>query len=245
MTTWRLPVINRSDKPRSHHGLTIYNECGECTECCIHMPCAEPDLTKPAGVACEHLTKSGCSMWQKAGFPKLCQNFFCAWRTDKYMARREEWRPDRVGVIVTFNGDVMNLWETRQGALQSEDVKAIRERHRGKFIITKLMPYGSLNNLIPTGKTPDGRHATSERRDPSIYTSHIPTGPGEITVVKHKGSARDGAMGHAGQFFRDHLDRQECRIDVGDEVETITREDFDKFKRRLLCVTEVGPSVPA
>ena len=119
------------------------NECGECKECCIALPVCEPELKKKAGVPCGHLCADGCSIYRQEGFPQLCKIYLCGWRQNKYLGKRIDYRPDKLGVIFQDNGDRLNVFETRTGALSNPQVKwaisRIREkRHR----LLKIHPFG-------------------------------------------------------------------------------------------------------
>lgn len=70
--------------------------CGDCSLCCKIMTAEQ--LDKPAGKWCEHCTKPGCSIYDTR--PQQCRDFVCMWaQADD--AVPEEFRPDRVGVVMT------------------------------------------------------------------------------------------------------------------------------------------------
>jgi hypothetical protein len=72
-------------------------ECGACSVCCITPEI--PELEKPAGKTCFHLSGGRCSVY--ADRPKMCAEYRCAWlmghgtNTD---------RPDRSGALVEHRG---------------------------------------------------------------------------------------------------------------------------------------------
>lgn len=77
--------------------------CGECRECCIHLPINFIDDFKPAHVPCDNLCESGCSIYDHR--PNECEHFFCAWKVIPPAeiisdAEHDAMRPDRSGVIV-------------------------------------------------------------------------------------------------------------------------------------------------
>lgn len=49
--------------------------CGPCTFCCTAA--GVPELNKPAGVPCEHITPEGCAIYEDR--PESCRDFECAW----------------------------------------------------------------------------------------------------------------------------------------------------------------------
>ena len=94
--------------------MTMGRPCGPCTLCCTAMPV--PELDKPAGVPCTHLSVNrgsseyqGCSIYGQPERPQRCSDFDCGWWQG---LGREYERPDSVGVAVgpeMPNGDG-RLW---------------------------------------------------------------------------------------------------------------------------------------
>ncbi len=68
--------------------------CGACTLCCTAM--AVPELGKPNGVECEHLTPTGCGIYEER--PESCRRFVCSWLDG---VGDTSVRPDRVGAVMT------------------------------------------------------------------------------------------------------------------------------------------------
>lgn len=75
-------------------------KCGACTLCCT-LP-AIPELDKPAGVPCRHLTAKGCGIYDSPERPELCRSFACNWLKG---AVDEHARPDIVGAFTTPMAD--------------------------------------------------------------------------------------------------------------------------------------------
>lgn len=74
---------------------TPNRECGNCKECCFHLP-VEP-LDKPAGVACVHLIESPCGSCDiYAQRPNACKLYTCSW-LDGLLDF--DLRPDRCGML--------------------------------------------------------------------------------------------------------------------------------------------------
>lgn len=73
--------------------------CGDCTVCCTVLTVDAPDLVKPAGTPCVHLTPRGCGI--HAVRPGICRTWFCAWR--RVAALPDEARPDLSGLLVSLN----------------------------------------------------------------------------------------------------------------------------------------------
>jgi hypothetical protein len=63
--------------------LVAGRECGTCTVCCTHLTIDDPDLQKPAGVACCNLRpEGGCRIYDSR--PHTCRTFYCGWRRLKW-----------------------------------------------------------------------------------------------------------------------------------------------------------------
>lgn len=75
--------------------------CGTCTACCTLFPIDQPDLVKQAGVPCRHLAGGGCGLHPH--WPQVCGAWFCGWRRLPRLG--DEWRPDRSGIVVVFDGE--------------------------------------------------------------------------------------------------------------------------------------------
>jgi hypothetical protein len=74
-------------------------KCGACTLCCTAM--AVPELDKPNGVPCVHLTRNGCGIYEDR--PESCRGFLCGWR--RGIGRDVEHRPDRTGAVLHAEED--------------------------------------------------------------------------------------------------------------------------------------------
>jgi uncharacterized protein len=102
--------------------------CSECRLCCKLFPV--PLLQKPAGAWCRHSCAAGCAIHSdnaakeansaegdspvladpRAGTvpsrqPEVCRQYDCYWRDHDELP--EQWRPDRIRVVVTEAGTVM------------------------------------------------------------------------------------------------------------------------------------------
>jgi hypothetical protein len=73
-------------------------ECGACTACCVDLNIDAPELVKLADQACRHCTGAGCGIYDRR--PAVCRDFHCGWRRISWLG--EEWRPDRIGVMVRY-----------------------------------------------------------------------------------------------------------------------------------------------
>ncbi len=74
--------------------------CGDCTACCTVFEIEE--IKKPDRTPCPNLlkgSKCGCSIYETR--PKMCQDFMCLWVQNLLFAGKEQYRPDRLGIVVT------------------------------------------------------------------------------------------------------------------------------------------------
>jgi hypothetical protein len=117
------------------------NACGGCTACCVALPITDPALLKDPGVPCPHLGQGGCTTYE--GRPGVCRDYLCLWRRDGWLGQRPAYRPDRLGVLLHDGGQVLCLYELREGALGSEQVRYLKARLRARYGLIKLYPYGS------------------------------------------------------------------------------------------------------
>jgi hypothetical protein len=79
------------------NGLVDGRECGSCTACCVALTIDEPELQKLPGYACSNCREgAGCAIYETR--PKICREWFCAWRRLDWIAATL--RPDRSGVLI-------------------------------------------------------------------------------------------------------------------------------------------------
>jgi hypothetical protein len=72
--------------------------CGDCGLCCTAL--AVPELDKPNGVECEHLTPEGCGIYDDRPFS--CVAFECSW----LQGGGRNWdRPDLTGGVMIVERD--------------------------------------------------------------------------------------------------------------------------------------------
>jgi hypothetical protein len=106
-----------------------HRHCGRCTACCTHLPIPAGVVgpgTKPAGVACPHLSGGGCRIY--ALRPAVCVAFRCAWLADGGWP--DAWRPDQSGLFCLRerlgNGlPAAVAYEIQPGALDHQTAAAI------------------------------------------------------------------------------------------------------------------------
>jgi len=70
--------------------------CGPCTACCVELKIDVPQLRKKARVPCQHLSASGCGIYENR--PPVCRQFLCGWRLFEDLG--DDWRPDLCGALM-------------------------------------------------------------------------------------------------------------------------------------------------
>ncbi|MBN8820180.1 MAG: hypothetical protein J0I80_15825 [Sphingomonas sp.] len=75
--------------------------CGSCTECCRTLSVDATTLSKPAGITCPHVARSGCGIYPDR--PADCREWSCGWRLSGTLG--DEWRPDRSGILAEILSD--------------------------------------------------------------------------------------------------------------------------------------------
>jgi hypothetical protein len=104
-----------------------------------------PALKKPADVLCEHANASGCALHGQ-GRPPVCGEYDCYWREHEDMA--EEFRPDRIGIVVTEAGTVavggkelgVLLWnQTDPEARRSRDAQSLLDGVVAKGMVAMVL----------------------------------------------------------------------------------------------------------
>lgn len=115
--------------------------CGECSACCVVF--AVPQIRKPTNTPCRHLCANGCGIYNHPDKPKICSEYKCMWLANRMPAairklfQSEDTRPDKLGVMFHWDGDI-RLYELREGALNSEKVKALVWKIRKTGINAKV-----------------------------------------------------------------------------------------------------------
>jgi hypothetical protein len=151
----KLPLINQ-------------RMCGDCTACCTWLPIPEGVVggrAKPPGVACPHLSDSGCGIYCRR--PVICEHFYCAWlATDNWP---DAWRPDRSGLLclheILPDGKPGSLvLEIRPGALLAPQAKDILlALMRISAVVVVIGPDGRARSMQGCWDPEAAREASSVR----------------------------------------------------------------------------------
>jgi hypothetical protein len=98
----------------------------------VEMPRGSLVDDKPSGTPCRHLCAAGCGIYEHR--PDVCRNYLCAWRSHAWFGSRPDYRPDKLGVMVscqdTKDGWAITLWEVREGALDDPRLPFILDKLR-------------------------------------------------------------------------------------------------------------------
>jgi len=86
-------------------------ECGACTACCVALGIADPQLQKPIGMPCQHLSGSGCGIYERR--PGTCREWQCAWKWSSLIP--SDLRPDKLGVMFFFETQTPPRFVTEHG----------------------------------------------------------------------------------------------------------------------------------
>jgi hypothetical protein len=115
---------------RRHH--VAGRECGECTACCIVLAVGE--LEKPSYTPCTHCTTAGCGIYTSRPF--TCRGWSCEWWLGR-LGLSEVERPDKLGLMFTFDDDSIIVYETWPGAALTEGglgaVRQVKSAYAVKF----------------------------------------------------------------------------------------------------------------
>jgi hypothetical protein len=137
-------------------------ECGECRECCIAFPLEpHPDYWpdgKPTNQPCTFLCDKGCGIHDDPNRPKVCCDFVCSWVDGQFGMNAPDWRPDKLGLIVSWGrvekirvadmqnvgGACFQIMEAKPGRIVEIDPHALRYRlgRRVGYDAVKVIPYG-------------------------------------------------------------------------------------------------------
>lgn len=88
----RIALVSGLPKTLKRPEIRSNRSCGSCTACCTTMRVEE--LDKPVGVTCQHVCKSGCSIYESR--PSGCVNWECVWLQS---SMADGLRPDKMGLV--------------------------------------------------------------------------------------------------------------------------------------------------
>jgi len=112
--------------------------CDGCTACCTAMTI--DDLDAPAGKPCRHCGPVGCTRY--ATRFEVCRGFACSWAVADPALHADD-RPDRCGVLIWFEGDVVRVLELWDDAFDSPRIQQTVDRYLLAFPISVIRHDGS------------------------------------------------------------------------------------------------------
>jgi hypothetical protein len=174
--------------------------CGHCKFCCVVVPVEMP-LNKPAGVKCQHLRASGCSIY--AARPDVCRYWSCAWlyQPDASILRRPDisgYAVDCMPQEILINHEpvrVIQVWVDphRKDAHRAPELRAFLDKagrdHRMPAIVR--WPNGEAQEgqdamvLFPPSLTDDGEWW--EKTSEMISTDEL-----KAKIAKHRQGGSSG-----------------------------------------------------
>jgi hypothetical protein len=111
-------------------------ECGDCSECCVHLPINDAKLQKPRQTPCVHLCK-GCAIYKDR--PPVCKGYQCYWLSGELP---EYLKPNQTGLLFghknTDSGSVIQITEREPGVIDAnwercrQAVLRINQRRQAK-----------------------------------------------------------------------------------------------------------------
>lgn len=117
--------------------------CGTCRLCCKVFPL--PVLDKPGDIWCVHACASGCAI-HGADQPAVCREYDCYWREHEEMP--EEFRPDRIGIVVTESGTVTVGGEELAVLLLNQSYREASGRRKARALIDQVVAQGHVVMIL-------------------------------------------------------------------------------------------------
>lgn len=157
-----LPMI----RPRAESlDLRGGRRCGDCQGCCVHLDI--PELQKPLGVRCPHLTTRGCGIYKQR--PKPCIDYRCLW-LQGHFANQD--RPDRSGIML----ELTHTREDQEQAIVAREMWAgAADRGRGYQMMAAMVAnrldvlivwQGKVRRIVPGCHRPPGAAIKYEYENP-------------------------------------------------------------------------------
>jgi len=139
--------------------------CGACRLCCKLFPV--PVLEKPPGEWCRYVCSSGCSV-HGPGQPEVCRQYACVWLDHEEVP--DEFRPDRIGVVVSECGTIDVGGEELSVFMFHEDRAGACRGPEAEILTNALAALGSVVLLVE-GESMDAVY--DRERYPSISPRDI------------------------------------------------------------------------
>lgn len=116
-------------------------ECGGCTACCTVMSVTE--IGNASGMRCPNECDGGCAIYEVR--PAGCRGFTCLWLADDRGVLGPEHRPDRIGLVLTDDGESTGPAATVAAREYWPGAAAEPEARRllsflGRFVTVRVIP---------------------------------------------------------------------------------------------------------
>ena len=139
--------------------------CGGCRLCCKVFPL--PVLDKPGDEWCKFADAAGCSVHDD-GQPAVCREYACYWLEHEEWP--EEYRPDRIDIVVTDRGTLAVGGEAVSVLLFNQDHAQASRRRPARTLIGQMVAQGVAVMLLCGPKL---RVAYDRTRYPAISAEDI------------------------------------------------------------------------
>ena len=103
--------------------------CGGCRLCCTIQEVSE--IKKPEGITCSHCSiEDGCTIYETR--PESCKEFHCLWQLGLIQDKRNELRPDKLGIICLAKEEI-------EGYSPIIQLNSLKQENFKKKIVKRLI----------------------------------------------------------------------------------------------------------
>lgn len=117
--------------------------CGACRLCCKVFPV--PVIHKPWDEWCRFACSSGCSIHGEK-MPAVCREYTCYWLDHEDVP--DEFRPDRIGIVVTESGTITIGDETLGVLLLNQSHPGACLRRKAQTLIDQVVAMGMVGMIL-------------------------------------------------------------------------------------------------
>lgn len=117
--------------------------CGACRLCCKVFPVAATE--KPGDEWCKFACNAGCAIHEQ-GLPDVCREYACYWLEHDEMP--DDFRPDRIGIVVTEAGTVTFGEETLPVVLLNQSYPEAHTRRKAQTLIAQFKALGMVAMIL-------------------------------------------------------------------------------------------------
>lgn len=117
--------------------------CGPCRLCCKVFPL--PVLDKPGDQWCKYACSSGCAIHGEQ-MPAVCREYACYWLEQEDLP--DDFRPDRIGVVVTEGGTLTVNGEELAVLLLNESYPGAASRRKAQPFVAQTAALGMVAVIL-------------------------------------------------------------------------------------------------